>query len=62
MPWTCVNSSFTGEGIVEKELEKTNQKGFAVENVIKQEGDKLYVKWKGFDISFDNWINKKDIV
>ena len=62
MPWTYVSSNFTGEEIVEKELEKTNQIGFAVENVIKREGDKLCVKWKGFDISFDNWIDKKDIV
>ena len=23
-------------------------------------GDKLYVKWKGYDISFNSWINEKD--
>ena len=30
--------------------------------MIKREGDKLYVKWRGYDNSFDSWINKKDLV
>ena len=25
-------------------------------------GDKLYVKWRGYDNSFNTWINKKDLV
>ena len=25
-------------------------------------GDKLYVKWKGYDKSFNSWIDKKDLV
>ena len=28
----------------------------------KRKINKLYVKWKGYDNSFNNWINKKDIV
>ena len=32
------------------------------EKVIKRKGDKLYVKWKGYDNSFNNWIDKKHIV
>ena len=27
-----------------------------------KKGDKLYVKWKGYDNYFNSWINKKDIV
>ena len=30
--------------------------------MLKRKGDKLYVKWKGYDNSFNSWINKKDIV
>ena len=45
----------------EKELQKTNQKEFRIEKVIKK-GDKLYVKWKGYDNSFNSWIDKKDLV
>ena len=45
-----------------KELQKTNQKEFRVEQVIKRKGNQPYVKWKGYDSSFNNWIDKKDIV
>ena len=44
----------------EKELEKTNQQKFRIEIVLKRKGDKLYVKWKGYDNSFNSWIDKKD--
>ena len=27
-----------------------------------KKSDKLYVKWKEYDNSFNSWINKKDIV
>ena len=39
---------------------KTNQK-FRIEKVIKKKGDELYVKWKGYNNSFNSWIDKKDI-
>ena len=52
VPWTYVISDFKGEEIVgtfyEKELQKTNQKEFRVEKVIKRKGNKLFVKWKAF--------------
>ena len=35
---------------------------FTVEKVIKTKGNKLYVKCKGYDSSFNNWINKKGLV
>ena len=36
---------------------KTNQKEFRIEKVIRKNGDKLYVKWKGYDNSFNSWID-----
>ena len=45
--------------LFKKELQKTNQKEFGVEKVIKRKGDKLYVKQKSQDSSFDSWIDKK---
>ena len=45
-----------------KELQKANQKEFRIEKVIKKKGDKLYVKLKGYNNSFNNCINKKDLV
>ena len=65
VPWTFVISDFKGEEIVEtfyeKEWQKTNLKEFRVEKVIKTKGDKLYVKWKGYNNSFNSWIDKKTV-
>ena len=33
-----------------------------MKNVIKRKGDKLYVKRKGHDDLFNNWINKNDMI
>ena len=38
----------------QKQLQKINQKEFRVEKVIKREGDKLHLKWKGYDSSFNS--------
>ena len=43
-------------------MQKTNQKEFRIEKVTKTKGDKLYVKWKGYNNSLISWINKKDPV
>ena len=65
VPWTYVISDLNGEKIVgsfyEKEMQKTNQKEFKIEKVIKKKGNKLYVKWKGYNNSFNSWIDKKDV-
>ena len=39
---------------MEKKLQKTNENEFSIEKVIKRKGDKRYVKWKGYDNSFNN--------
>ena len=66
VPWTYVINDLNGEEIIgifyKKELQKANQKEFRTEKVIKRKGDKLYVKWKGYDNSFNRWIDKKDLV
>ena len=46
----------------EKELPKANQEELLIEKVIKRKGDKLDVKWKEYDNSFNIWIDKKDII
>ena len=66
VPWTYEINDLDGEEIIrtfyEKELQKTNHKEFRIEKVIKRKGDKLYVKWKDYDNSFNSWIDKKDLV
>ena len=62
MWWTYVNNDVNGEEVVgtfnKKELQNTNQKGFRIEKVINKKDDKLYVKWKGYNNSFNCWIDK----
>ena len=48
VPWTYVINDLNGEEITgrfyEKELQRTSQKQFRIEKVLKRKGDKLYVK------------------
>ena len=66
IPWTYVINDLSGEEIIgtfyEKELQKTNQEEFTIEKVIRQKEDKLYVTWKGYDNSFNSWIDKRNLV
>ena len=57
MPWTHVISDLRGE-LKKNCKKKKNQKEFRVDKVIKKKGDKLYVRWKGYDNSFNSWIDK----
>ena len=53
LPWTYIINDFNGEEIVgivyEKELQRTNQKEFRIEKVIKRKGNKLFVRWRGYN-------------
>ena len=66
VPWTYVINDLNGEEMIgtfyEKKIEKMNQEEFRLEKVIKRKGDKIYVKWKGYDKSFNSWIDKNDII
>ena len=63
VPWTYVTNDLIGWEIIgtfyEKELPKTSQKELRIEKVIKRKGNKLYVKLKVYDNSFNSWIDKK---
>ena len=64
--WTYAINDLNGEEITgtiyEKELQKTKQVEFRIEKVVKKKGDKIYVKWKGYDNSFNSRIDKKELV
>ena len=61
--WTYASENLNANEIVgtfyERELKNNYQKRFIIEKVIKN-ADKLYVKGKGYDNSFNSWIDKKD--
>ena len=64
--WTYVVSDLNGEEIIgsfyEKELQKTSQEKIRIEKVLKRKGDKLHVRWKGYDNRFNSWIDKEDFL
>ena len=66
VPCTYVTNDLNREEIMgafyEKELQKTNQEEFRIEKVIKRKGNKIYVKWKGYNNSFNSWIDKASLV
>ena len=66
MPLTYVICDLNGEEIFgtfyEEEWQNINQKEIRLEKAIKRKSDKVYVKWKGYNNSFNSWIDKKDIV
>ena len=47
---------------MKKNCKRLTKKEFRIEKVIKRKGGKLYVKWKGYNKSFNSWIDKKDFV
>ena len=76
VPWTYEICDLNGEEIVgsfyEKQLQKTNQKGFRIEKLIKRKGNKLSMS-NGKDMivlliagliksSFNSWTDKKDLI
>ena len=45
-----------------KNLQKMSQDTFRIEKVLKRQGDKSLVKWMGYPISFNYWIDTKAMV
>ena len=66
VPWTYVITDLNGDPITgsfyEEKLQKNSQEKFRIEKVVKRKGDKLYVKQKGYDSSFNSCINKKNLI
>ena len=50
------------EHSIKKNCKRKMKKKFRIEKVIKRKGDKLYVKWKEYDSSFNSWIDKKRLI
>ena len=56
VPWIYFINDLNGEEIIGtfyQKLQKTNQKEFRIEKVIKRKGSKIYVKWKSYDNLFN---------
>ena len=44
---------------MKKNCERQINMNLGWKNVIKKKGDKLHVKWKGYNSSVNSWIDKK---
>jgi hypothetical protein len=50
-------------GFYEEELQKVKHPDvYLVEKILRKKGNKIYVKWLGFDKTHNTWILKKDLV
>ena len=46
----------------QEELQKTKQDDlYTIEKILKTNKDKIYVKWRGYDNSFNSWIDKNTV-
>ena len=66
VPFTYMLKDYRNDTIVgsfyEQELLKVqNPDVCLIEKVMKRNGNKIFVKWLGFDNSHNSWINKSDL-
>ena len=45
-----------------KKIAENKSNRIRIEKVVKKKVDRLYIKWKGYDNSFSNWIDKNNFV
>ena len=48
----------------EQEFQKTDIKKddlYIIDKILKTNKDRIYVKWRGYDNSFNSWINKNTV-
>ena len=45
----------------ELQLTKNTTGEYIIEKILKTNKDKIYVKWRGYDNSFNSWINKNNV-
>ena len=67
IPLTYVIGDLKVEEIIgtfhEKDLQERSLAKLRIEKKkMRKKGKKLFVKWKGYNNSFNSWINMKDIV
>ena len=50
------------ERFMKKNCKKQIKKRLELKKIIKRKGDKLCVKWKGYNSFLSGWIDEKDII
>ena len=59
-------TDYNGEEIqgsfYEEELQKTSQKTFRIEKILRRKGEKSLIKWVGYSDAFNSYVDSKAIV
>ena len=50
------------DSFYEHELKATNQQIFRIERVLRRQGQRAYVKWRGYSNAFNSWVPLQDVV
>ena len=58
---TDYNAEVIQGSFYEEELQKTSQKTFRIEKILRRKGDKSLIKWVGYSDAFNSWIDTKTI-
>ena len=58
-----INDEIVKGQFYEKELQLTKNaiEEYVIEKILKTKGNKIFVKWRNYDSSFNSWVNKSDI-
>jgi hypothetical protein len=67
IPVTYLLTDSTGEQLkgsfYNEELQKSNTDNvYFIEKILRRKGDKMLVRWSGFDKKHDSWISKSDVI
>ena len=59
-----MNNEITEGSFYDKKVQNTKNTtdGYIIEKIIKTKNNKLFVRWRGYNDSFNSWIDKDNII